>query len=214
MGFRIMAIRKNVRYSQEGQDLWVIDKIQHNDKKYFVDIGAHNGVNDSNTLLLEQKGWNGLCVEPNKKIFQKLSNNRKCKCVNTCISGDGKVKEFLSLNPSGWSGIKDFLRPSALKQRILESYQIDTVTLLDLFRQHDVPKYIDYLSLDTEGSEYEILKNFPFDLYYIKLITVEHGKQETKRNKILDLLTTNHFERHNIKRNTIDDYYINTSQVK
>ena len=60
--------------------------------------------------------------------------------------------------------------------------------------KYNAPKFIDYLSIDTEGSEYEILKNFDFKSYKFRVITCEHNYNEN-REKIYELLTENGYER-------------------
>ena len=61
------------------------------------------------------------------------------------------------------------------KRKNGEKYSVDTISLVDLLDEHRAPTEIDYLSIDTEGSEYDILENFNFQKYKIKIITCEHN---------------------------------------
>ena len=80
------------------------------------------------------------------------------------------------------------------KRSDFKKYKVKTVTLDDLLTFHNAPKKIDYLSIDTEGSEYSILKNFDFDKFNIQVITVEHNNTENK--KLLDnLLLANNYKK-------------------
>ena len=88
-------------HSFQGQDLFVIEVLQGQDRRVFLDSGASNGVRGSNTWLLEKAfGWTGLCVEPNEGMFKELVRNRPGPCVSCCLyDGDGEV-DFLERQAS------------------------------------------------------------------------------------------------------------------
>ena len=90
-----------------------------------------------------------------------------------------------------------------------EIITVETITLEDLLKEHKAPEKIDYLSIDTEGSEYTILKNFNFKLYEISIITIEHNYIDDQRNNIKSLLEKNNFVRVFEKISRMDDWYIN-----
>ena len=73
--------------------------------------------------------------------------------------------------------------------------------------QNNAPKIIDYLSIDTEGSEYEILKNFDFESYSFRVITVEHNHTDN-RELVKVLLTSNGYKRVHEAISDFDDWYI------
>ena len=75
------------------------------------------------------------------------------------------------------------------------------------FDKYSAPKIIDYLSIDTEGSEYEILKKFNFDKYIFSVITCEHNFTEN-RKKIFNLLTSKGYKRIFKDISRFDDWYI------
>ena len=87
---------------------------------------------------------------------------------------------------------------------------MDTITLNDLLREHGAPSVIQYLSIDTEGSEFEILRNFDFNLWHIEIITIEHNFS-SNRGKIHELLTRNGFVRVLEDISCWDDWYINSN---
>ena len=82
-----------------------------------------------------------------------------------------------------------------------------SISLLDLLKKFNAPKIIDYLSIDTEGSEYEILSNFDFQKYQFKVITCEHN-HTSAREKIFMLLTSKSYERKFSSLSMCDDWYI------
>jgi hypothetical protein len=86
-------------------------------------------------------------------------------------------------------------------------YSVKTISLEDLLDKHGAPKKIDYLSIDTEGSEFEILSSFDFDKYQFKVITVEYAV-EPKREKLFELLTRYGYGRKLEKVSKFDDWYV------
>src|SRR5215472_7304519 len=73
--------------SQVGQDLWVFGEVFNEQRNgFFLDIGAGDGVDLSNTYILENRyGWRGICIEANPDAFEVLRKNRCCQCVNACV---------------------------------------------------------------------------------------------------------------------------------
>jgi hypothetical protein len=87
------------------------------------------------------------------------------------------------------------------------SYEVETVTLEDLLSTHKAPSYIEFLSIDTEGSEYEILSAFDFARYSFGLICVEHNFTNN-REKIRELLTANGYSQVLHEYSAFDDWYV------
>lgn len=182
--------------SQLGQDLWVLEKTGYKRNGFFVEFGATDGVLLSNSWLLETEfGWQGICAEPNPKLFAKLRENRQCKTSEACITGlSGKKVNFIYADVYG--GSAEYANNDAHGSK-REAYramgQVSTivgVSLNDFLQQNGAPKDIDYLSVDTEGSEFEILEKFPFDQWNIRLLTVEHNFTQ-RRADIRALLEAN-----------------------
>jgi len=140
---------------------------------YFVDLAANDAISLSNTYKLEQLGFEGLCVEPNPVYWFRLAH-RKCVVAGAFVGGDKDLQEVeVSLENKEHGGIvgKDFdnKRKSKKEKRF-------TVSIRTMFEQFDVPKRVDYLSLDVEGAEELIMKDFPFDTYTISFATIERPK--------------------------------------
>jgi FkbM family methyltransferase len=159
---------------------------EDNSEKFFVEFGATDGVSLSNTYFLEKTlGWKGLLCEPAKIWHNQLRSNRNCKIDYRCVHplSQSKVKFSETRSPE-LSSITSFADIDLHASARVESkdYLVSTISLNDLLQEHNAPKIIDYLSIDTEGSEYEILKNFPFEKWRISMITVEHNYS---KNRIL-----------------------------
>ena len=87
-----------------------------------------------------------------------------------------------------------------------ERYAVQTISLVDLLDHWRAPRMIDYLSIDTEGSEFDILSSFDFAAYDIRLITVEHNHTD-KRQELFDLLTSKGYQRKFETLSNVDDWY-------
>jgi len=176
----IEGLRKR-SVSQLGQDIWVLEKTNFKRNGFFVEFGATDGVLLSNSYLLEKEfGWSGICAEPNPKFYEKLQTTRNCIVSNECIgakTGD-KVKFVFAKEYGGMQKHMADDKHKDKRQAYLEQgheMELKTISLHDFLIKYNAPKQIDYLSIDTEGSEYEILKSFPFRLWDIKLLTIEHN---------------------------------------
>ena len=186
---------------------------------YFVDIGAHDGVSFSNSKFFEELGWKGVCVEPNSQIFNKLENNRNSstQCIMKAISNKKSTESFTSIQhidnkndiTDMLSGLTDTFNIKARedidKLKNDSNYKVSEIKLeTDLFSSLIPHKEIDYLSIDTEGNELEILKTINFDEYNIKTITVENNKYDS--NLISDYLTSKNYTY--IARLRCDEIYV------
>lgn len=167
--------------SQAGQDFWVYGEAFNQKRQgYFLDIGAHDGVNISNTYVLESKyKWSGLCVEANPKTFKKLIRNRTATCVNACIDRAEGLVDFALRDGRG--GIADEnLDNSANAKEHYPSVKLKTVSLEALLQTYNAPTTIDFLSIDVEGAEERILANFNFNAYLFRTITIERPSKKLK----------------------------------
>lgn len=175
-------------YSQCRQDKWIIEDIfDHKEGGFFVDLGAADGIDISNTYILEKKyKWKGICIEAEDSIFKNLKLNRNCICVNVCID-DYEKKQIKFTKGRGLIGgiidqdtdNKGFISSSEFDQK-------ETFTLASVLDKYNAPKFIDYLSLDVEGAEHRIFRDFPFGKYKFLAMSIEKPKKE-----LLDILKKN-----------------------
>ena len=179
-------IRKNSP-SQYGQDQVAYELLKKPENGTFVDIGANDGVTFSNSLFFEKLNWTGVCIEPNPVVFQKLASTRSCEFLNVCISETDSIVDFMVVEgPSHMlSGISSFMDSKHL-QRIdreiaanggqKKLIKINAISPETLTKNYSI-KQIDYLSIDTEGCEIEILKKFDFSEINVRVINVENGSR-------------------------------------
>lgn len=201
----------NKSKSQLGQDIFVLSELGFKRDGFFVEFGATNGLDLSNTYLLESDfGWSGILAEPATSWHESLRLNRKAKIDTRCVwsqSGDSLVfnetdmKEFSTIDHFSSADLHEKNRLNGSK------YIVDTVSLLDLLDELEAPRIIDYLSIDTEGSEYSILENFDFSKYSFRVITCEHN-YTPMRDKIKILLESKGYVRKYTNLSKFDDWYV------
>tara|TARA_B100002019_G_scaffold293035_1_gene318386 strand:+ start:3385 stop:4029 length:645 start_codon:yes stop_codon:yes gene_type:complete len=182
-----------LKLSENGQEWFVLDKLHYKRDGYFVDIGAGDGIVGSNTFVLEKfYDWKGICVDPNPEFFKSLIGSRDVSIIDLSVDSEsGKVKPFLHAQSQdffGWnfrSGLKEVVNQQDHNFKEINTY---TISLNDLLHWQNTPKDIDYISIDVEGNEYNILKSFDFKKYNVKIWTVEHdfGVQRDKIQKLFD----------------------------
>lgn len=182
--------------SQLGQDLWVLERCGYKRGGFFVEFGATDGVMLSNTWLLEKHfDWHGICAEPNPQFFSELQQNRTCMVSDEFISRTtGEQHEFILSDAYGgssdYAGDDQHSQKRAAYKAAGHVQTVTSISLHDFLVEHDAPRDIDYISIDTEGSEYHILSGFPFDEWNVKLFTIEHNFTE-RRQDIRSLLESN-----------------------
>ena len=177
-------------YSQCGQDAYLYQTFFNNKTDgFFVEIGAYDGVSLSNSLFFEEQGWRGMLIEPHPKYFPKILENRpnpNTIKVNVAVGDKDEFTKFLSVScPTEHTGMlsgidKAYdLRHKARIQREVQMYggQVDEAIVQvrktqNLFDEHDIT-HIDYLSLDVEGSEKQVLSGIDFNKTFIHVLTVE-----------------------------------------
>jgi FkbM family methyltransferase len=154
---------------------------------YFVEFGACDGVAANNTLTLEQNfGWAGLLAEPGVFWHERLLKNRTAAIDTRCVSDTtgGELEFFQSAMPGNSSTHSDH----PYLGEVVDCYKVPTVTLADLLKEHNAPKYIDFLSVDTEGHEMEVFTNFDFKEYKFGFICVEQHPEVRPEDDLRPLL--------------------------
>ena len=175
-------------HSQYNQDKYLETNVFKGLKNgFFVDVGAHDGKTINNTLFFEENNnWTGINIEPIKSVFEKLIINRP-KCINLNIAvcnNDGETEFICNTGYTEMlSGIKDTF-DSRHKQRLENENRIHnsntkiinvkTKKLQTICNEHNV-SHINYLSIDVEGAEFEVIKSIDFNKIFIDIIGFENN---------------------------------------
>ena len=211
--FRLLEIRGETK-SQIMQDLFVLTETNFKKNGFFVEFGATNGLDLSNTYLLEKEfQWNGILAEPARIWHNELKKNRGCNIENNCVwTKSDLILEFNEVQEAELSTITKYNNNdwASVNRKQGKIYNVQTISLEDLLIKHNAPYFIDYLSIDTEGSEFEILNSFNFEKYQFGIITCEHNFTN-KRESIYKLLLSKGYHRKFVGLSKWDDWYVKNS---
>ena len=209
------------RYNGElRQDTFVQAITASKQQGYFVEFGAMDGRCASNTLVLEQDlDWTGILAEPGRRFHSLIAAERQCRIDHRAVTGrTGDRQEFKEVDRQpGLSTLTTHLlsddHGSNRQSSTGHIYMVETVSLSDLLDQHSAPYHIDYVSMDTEGSELDILTGFDFDRRRIDIWTIEHNFQAMARQKIFEIMAHNGYRRVLTDMSGYDDWYIRTDMI-
>ena len=204
----------NESHSDLHQDLFALSESNFKRNGFFVEFGAASGLSGSNTYLLEKEfSWKGILAEPARDRHRELHKNRPNAFVEEkCVyKTSGSLMEFSEIPETGISTLTKFIESDehAVLRKNSNKYMVETISLNDLLLKYNAPTYIDYLSIDTEGSEFEILSSFDFSKYEIKVITCEHNNTHN-RGKIYTLLVEYGYKRKYENCSHYDDWFVKT----
>ena len=202
--------------SQLGQDLFALSAGGFRREGFFVEFGATNGVDLSNTWLLEHEyGWRGVLAEPARSWHAALRAARRAAIDTRCVWTTSGSR--LSFKEAAWTEVSTLERFATADghssaRRGGRTYEVETVSLVDLLATHQAPAVIDYLSIDTEGSEYDILAAHDFSRYRFRVITVEHNRMPV-RERLFTLLTGHGYRRVLEAHSRYDDWYVDQAST-
>ncbi|SEG60515.1 FkbM family methyltransferase [Bosea lathyri] len=197
--------------SQIEQERWVLAMCEGRRDGRFAEIGAFDGVHLSNTYRLEtDHGWSGVLVEPNPALFAALSRSRTAIGVEKAVYREsGQLLSFVASQEIGTlaeyaeaDGYAEHRRQAISAGGLIT---VSTITFDELALIGDIPQRgFDYVSLDTEGSELDILRTIALDRHRIALFTIEHNFVEPRREEMRTLLSEAGYQRLNVG---FDDWY-------
>lgn len=188
-------------YSQAGQDRW-IDQTVYRGKRggSFVEVGAYDGITGSNTLFFEQfRDWRGFLVEPSPHWAGVARTMRSCPCLEVAAGGAAGRASFMEVT-RGYTQMgglvesyDDGLRDQVTADPRFEGRRVEVMVrpLGDILAEQGMRR-IDYLSLDVEGAEVDVLEAFPFDGFEIGVWSIENN---TGRGEIGEIMRRAGYER-------------------
>lgn len=172
---------RNNSFSQEGEDL-IIDKILNYKKKgFYIDIGAHHPIKYSNTYIFYKRGWNGINIDAMPDSMNEFKKIRpKDKNIQAAISNENTNVTFYIFNEPALNTLNSEEAKSKDNKngyRIVKEIKVDTIKLSELLAiQMENNQEIDFMSIDTEGNDLNVLKSNDWEKYRPNLIMVEDLK--------------------------------------
>ena len=177
-------------YSLFGEDLAALKFFKNEKKGFYVDIGCYHPTHINNTYLLYKKGWNGINIDVSQfsidlfKFMRPDDLNYKCAVSET----KKKVnlyyqKEYSQLISINILTAKKFIK-GRLKKKIINSFSLEEILSWGKYKDYE----IDFLDVDVEGADLQVLKGLNFSKRKPKLICVEIHQKNFKKHKIYRFL--------------------------
>lgn len=201
---------------QIGHDIIAYLCLKNKKNGFYIDIGAYDGIKLSNTYIFEKLGWNGFCVEANPKTFESLKKNRRCDAYNYALSSVKNEKAKFITSSVDVLDVLEMHKTDRHENRIIKEsnnnikyIEVPTITFEELMNKYENIEHIDFMSLDIEGGELDVLKSINFNKYSFGLITVEFNNNYNEIKHLMfsngyKVLIENHFDIIFIKNNHID----------
>lgn len=171
------------RFSSE-QETQLVAAFFGNTKGYFVEVGANEPRERSQTWHLEQQGWSGVLVEPQPDLAAGLRALRKAKVFENACSSPGNAGRVLPLHVAGPLSSLDRhgMAPGATPEKVIG---VPVRTLDSVLEEAGAPAGFDFLSIDVEGHEIEVLRGFDIARWRPKLIMIEDHVADLSKHRYL-----------------------------
>ncbi|MEM7179007.1 MAG: FkbM family methyltransferase [Pseudomonadota bacterium] len=206
------AGHRNIFFSQAGQDAFLDEKVFRGKRNgTFVEIGGFDGITGSNCLFFElMRGWNGVIIEPSPTYHAKCAAFRKSPCLQVAVGDTRRNAEFLEIT-GGMRQMSGLVHSynADLRERVEadprhqgEVIKVEVRSLAQILDAHDL-RQIDYISLDVEGAEMSVLRDFPFEAYQITAFTIENNDAN---REVPALMAANGYKR--VEAIGVDDVYV------
>ena len=168
---------KNTSYSQEGEDL-IIKRFFEGKKSqlFYIDIGAHHPFRFSNTAIFYENGSNGVNIEANKNLFEALKNYRlRDENINVGVGLRSKSLKFYEFYESALSTFDEKIYESRIGDgwKLRQISEIQVLTLAEILKSLNINKQIDFLNVDVEGLDLEVLESNDWKLFRPTIVAVE-----------------------------------------
>jgi len=165
-------------YSQDNQDYIIYNNFFKNKKMgIFCDVGGNHPLNINNTLYFEELGWSGYVFEPLPYMKPLWEKHRKAKFFPFGASNkEGEVTFSIVKDATGWEDMLSFVKETRDEDYGYETEEITIKVkpLKEVFLAENI-EYIDYMSIDVEGHELNVLQGIDFNKVRINVLTIENN---------------------------------------
>lgn len=166
--------------SQYGQDLFALMCNNFKTGGSFIEFGAYDGITFSNTHLLEYSyGWKGILIDPVPAHYKKMESNRRCQLINAAITPYSETEVLIE--EAAASDLSKLVPKKSLLKKV---HKVKAITLSDVIEKYLKSSALDFLSIDIEEKDFEVLTSIDFDKIQINAICVEHNNREDSESII------------------------------
>jgi FkbM family methyltransferase len=188
---------KKKSYSMDKEDLVIDEYFKNKNKGFYVDVGCYHPLQRNNTMLLYQKGWRGINIDISDfsiKLFNFLRPDDFN--LNVAVSNkEGEIDMFFQKKLSQLSTTKENSAKNAFQGNILNKKILSRklTSILDEGKYKD--KKIDFLNIDAEGADFEILQSLDLNKYSPELICIEVIEKDLENSDVFNLLYKNRYKK-------------------
>jgi len=182
----------NRYFSQYGEDFLLWNFFDFKPQGFFIDIGAFDGIHLSNSYSFELLGWQGICVEPHPYYFKLCQQNRPNSiCINSAC---GEVEQHKAILHVDNTGLFSSLRTIGDEENItghfgllkdikieIDTIEVDIISLNSVLEKFQPEHPIDFVSIDVEGAELDVLRGFNIEKYKPRVVVIETNNDEAVR---------------------------------
>jgi len=183
----LAPVRRRVwnSYAQAGEDRLLDRLLQGKREGFYVDVGAHDPVRLSNTKRFYDRGWRGINIEPNPGAHARFSRQRP-RDINLCCGAGAQCAEmeFHEMRNATLStgDPEQAVRAQRMGAQRVGIHRVPVRTLADIFAEH-VREPIDFLSIDIEGMEEEVLRGNDWERWRPRFICIEAVSETNVRQE-------------------------------
>lgn len=177
---------------------------------FFVEVGVGSGERISNTYMLEKEfNWTGLLFEPNRTFHDSIRASRTAKLdIRAASSKTGEKVKFEEFTGAGEFSRLVGAKSHDMSKSAAKKYDVDTITLTDAFAENKAPSEIDFISIDTEGSEIDVLNGIDFKKYHFRIMVIEHNYHQKAKNAYEEILNPHGYRRILPEASSADAWYV------
>lgn len=155
----------------------------------FVDVGANDGIKGSMTYELERNGWNGILIEPNPTLIERLKKVRTSPVFPYAISStEGDLPFYIVEGPDNLHGLSRFDYTTEFEEHVkkcggtVKKNIVKVKKISDVMTEAQGLDHVDLLKIDVEGHEFEVLKSFDFKKFHPRLIVTEDNFKDSNKS--------------------------------
>jgi FkbM family methyltransferase len=177
---KLITSNFGLSFAQSGEDRVLANYIDTNKKGFYIDIGANDPINLSNTFLFYSRGWKGITIDADESLIAK---HKKIRINDTSIcaalSSDFITKKYYQYENSAYNTLDKEMADNLVGQiKVKQENILETVPLNHLLIQYEsvIPQKIDLLSIDIEGMDFDIIQSLDFKRFNPEFIIIEMHK--------------------------------------
>ncbi|MGH8673011.1 MAG: FkbM family methyltransferase [Burkholderiales bacterium] len=197
--------------SQNGEDRWLDAHFGYKRGGFFVEVGAYDGVNLSNTYHFEQNGWTGILVEPDPDMAERCRRERpRSRTFECAVGGPGSDGEITFFQVTGGEAYSTTSLTDAHRERVTRlglSWREVRVAVrtLDSILEEALASRIDFVSIDVEGGETAVLRGFDIRRWKPGVVIVETNTR-TRDSAVRRYFVANRYAYHHSI--DVNDFYL------